>query len=65
MFFVTYGTYSIIRWTEIVQAERPGFDSRKGQELYVHQRVQTGSGPHPVSYLMSKSKGEVPVFFFN
>jgi hypothetical protein len=33
-------------------AKEPGFDSWKGQELSLLNKIQTGFGPHSTSYLM-------------
>jgi hypothetical protein len=41
-----------------LQAGRPGFDSRKGQEILLHS-VQTDSGAHPASYSMG-TEGSFP-----
>jgi hypothetical protein len=37
-------------------AKEPGFDSWKGQEISLLNKIQNGFGPHSTSYLMGAEK---------
>jgi hypothetical protein len=39
-------------YSDGLRTERPEFDSRQGQDLYLLHSPQTGSGAHPASYQM-------------